>query len=171
MTKESIHSSPEHVAHRRKTIKSFKARANAKLSPIDKFADFLTRSFGAVPFLIFNAIFFSIWITLNIGAFGPEAIIDPFPFSFLTLIVSLEAIFLAIIVLISQNRQARVEELREEVELYINTYAEAEITKMIYLQTLLLEKSGIDLSKDEELKTMLKVLESNEIEKELEKQL
>lgn len=171
MTKESIHSSPEHVAHRRKTIKSFKARANAKLSPIDKFADFLTKSFGTVPFLIFNAIFFSIWIIWNIGVFGKETIIDPFPFSFLTLIVSLEAIFLAIVVLISQNREARVAELREELELYINTYAETEITKIIYLQTLLLKKNGIDISTDEDVQTMIKNLESDKIEKELEKQL
>lgn len=87
------------------------------------------------------------------------------------MVVSLEANFLAIIVLISQNRQARVAELREEVDLYINTYAESEITKVIYLQKLLLEKNGVDLSKDEELMRILEDLESDKIEKELGNQL
>ncbi len=97
--------------------------------------------------------------------------IDPFPFGLLTMVVSLEAIFLAIIVLISQNREARVAELREEVELYINTYAENEITKVMYLLTLLIEKSGIDVSKDEDLKDMLISIDSDAVENELEKQL
>lgn len=97
--------------------------------------------------------------------------IDPFPFGLLTMVVSLEAIFLAIIVLISQNREARIAELREEVELYINTYAENEITKILYLQSLLLKKHGIDTSEDTEIAEMLKNLEADKIEHELEKQL
>jgi uncharacterized membrane protein len=95
----------------------------------------------------------------------------PFPFGLLTTVVSLEAIFLAIIVLISQNREARIAELREEVELYINTYAEDEITKVMYLITLLLEKNGIDVSEDTDLRNMLQNVDSDVIEKELEKQL
>ena len=87
------------------------------------------------------------------------------------MIVSLEAIFLAIIVLISQNRQGKIAELREEIELYISTYAETEITKLIYLQTLLLKKNGIDISQDQEVKDMLESLEPVKIEEELKKQL
>lgn len=162
---------PDHVIHRRKTIRSFKARANAKRSFVDKIADVLTASFGTVFFLILNAMFFAVWILWNTGLISFMPIVDPFPFGLLTTMVSLEAIFLAIIVLISQNREARVAELREEIELYINTYAENEITKMMYLQTLLLEKNGIDLSEDKDLQAMLKTLESDKIEKELEKQL
>jgi uncharacterized membrane protein len=87
------------------------------------------------------------------------------------MIVSLEAIFLAIIVLISQNRESNIAELREEIDLYINTYAESEITKLIYLQTLLLKKNGIDISEDQEVKNMLESLEPGKIGEELEKQL
>jgi uncharacterized membrane protein len=171
MTRKAILTTPEVAAQRRNTIRSFKARANAKRSATDKFADFLTAAFGTVFFLVFNAAFFAVWIIWNTGMVPGIGVLDPFPFGLLTMVVSLEAIFLAIIVLISQNREARVAELREEVELYINTYAESEITKLIYLQTLLLEKNGIDISKDEDLQNMLKSLESDEIEKELEKQL
>lgn len=159
------------VRHRKLTIQSFKAKADKRRSSMDRFADFLTAAFGTVTFLILNALFFLFWILWNTGTIHQLPVVDPFPFGFLTMVVSLEAIFLAIVVLISQNRQAKVAELREEVDLYINTYAESEITKLIYLQKLLLEKNGVDLSKDEELERMLKVLESDKIEQELGNQL
>ncbi|MBI4087063.1 DUF1003 domain-containing protein [Candidatus Kaiserbacteria bacterium] len=155
----------------RNVVRSFKAKANERRSLIDKIADSLTGIFGTISFLCLNALFFMLWIASNIGLFSDVPLFDPFPFGLLTMIVSLEAIFLAIIVLISQNREAKVAELREEVELYINTYAEREITKLIYLQTLLLKKNGIDISTDADVGQMLKELESDEIEKELEKQL
>lgn len=171
MTRQPLLSKPEHTIHRRHTIRSFKAKMNANRSVTDRIADTLTTSFGSVLFLTINILFFALWIIWNTGTIPFLPVIDPFPFGLLTTMVSLEAIFLAIIVLISQNREARIAELREEVELYINTYAENEITKMIYLQTLLLEKNGIDLSKDNDLKEMLKTLEEDKIEKALAQQL
>lgn len=164
-------SSPEKVRRKRNTIKSFKAKANTKRTAFEKFADFLTHFFGTVTFFVGNTLFFVMWIVWNLGLIPVVPIIDPFPFFLLTTFVSLEAIFLAIIVLISQNREAKIAELREEVELYINTYAESEITKIMYLLTLLLEKHGIDISHDKDLQKMLKSLESEAIEKELERQL
>lgn len=166
-----LSSTSQDVARRRASIRSFKAKTDAKRSTTDKIADFLTASFGTVFFLVFNLVFFAVWILWNTGMIPGLAIIDPFPFGLLTMVVSLEAIFLATVVLISQNREARINELREEVELYINTYAESEITKLMYLQTLLLKKNGIDISKDADVQQMLTSLESEEIEKELKKQL
>ena len=150
-------------ARRRKAIQSFKAKLNARRTATEKLADWLTTSFGTITFFTVNAVFFFIWIAFNT--------VDPYPFNFLTMVVSLEAIFLAIIVLISQNREARITELREEVELYVNTQAESEITKMLHLVVQLLEKNGIDVSGDKELQSMLKSLNEDEIGAELEKQL
>ena len=161
----------EGVERKRRTIQSFKARANQNRSSSDKLADLLTVSFGTVSFLLLNVVFFALWVLWNTGAIPGLTPIDPFPFGLLTMVVSLEAIFLAIVVLISQNREAKVAELREEVELYINTYAEDEITKVMHLLTLLLEKNGIDVSKDEDLQDMLQEVDSDVIEDELEKQL
>lgn len=171
MSRKKLIPSAEQAEQRRTAIRSFKAKANAKRSRADKFADALTAYFGTVLFLLINVAFFSVWLLWNTGHIPGLSIKDPFPFGLLTTIVSLEAIFLAIIVLISQNREARVTELREEVELYINTYAENEITKLMYLLTLLLEKNGIDVSQDADLESMLKNIEGDEIEQELEKQL
>jgi len=161
----------EKTARKKEAIQSFKAKADAKRTTGDKIADWLTTSFGTISFLILNAVFFAVWIILNLGVLPNIPPFDPFPFGLLTMCVSLEAIFLAIIVLISQDRGNRTAELREEIELYINTYAENEITKLMYLQTLLLKKNGIDVSADKELQNMLLNLESDKIEQELERQI
>lgn len=171
MSKKTKLAEPARIVHRRHAISSFKNRANANRTLPEKIADTMTELFGTMSFLIANGILFTIWFAWNTSLIPGLTPLDPFPFELLTMIVSLEAIFLSIVVLISQNRAAHIAELREEIDLYINTFSEAEITKIIYLQTLLLEKHGIDLSKDKELQVMLKTLESDKIEHELEKQL
>ena len=85
--------------------------------------------------------------------------------------VSLEAIFLAITVLISQNRAAKIDDLRDEIDLQINTISEEEITKMIELQLLLLKKNGIDVSKDPELEQMLEPMDTEKIEESLKREI
>ncbi len=156
--------------HQRLVVKSYRARADAKRSFSDKFADNLTSKFGSVIFLTLNALWFVTWITLNSGIIPGLEPFDPFPFGLLTMVVSLEAIFLAIIVLISQNRAARVAELREEIDLQINSIAETEISKTIMLLGLLLEKNGIKLD-DPEIADMARPIRSHDIERILEKQL
>lgn len=155
---------------RRHIIKSFKAEANARRTFSEKIADALTDKLGSMLFLIINAVFFFIWIILHTGIFPEATKFDPYPFNFLTLVVSLEAIFLAVIVLISQNRSAKVDELREEITLQIDTIAEEEISKLLELQIKILQKQGIDLSKDPELLEMIEPTSPEKIERALEKE-
>lgn len=155
---------------RRGVIQSFEAKSRANRSLAEKVADFITAHLGSMPFLIINALWFSLWIVINTGVIPVIPQFDPFPFGLLTMVVSLEAIFLAIIVLISQNRAGKIDDLREEVDLQINTIAEEEITKMMELQILLLKKNGIDVSKDTELQEMLEPLDPAKIEESLGKQ-
>jgi uncharacterized membrane protein len=166
---KSLHLHKGDVEERRKVIKSFKAKADAKRTMAEKFADTLTTKFGTVSFLFINAVWFTVWIIINKGL-TPLSIFDPFPFGLLTMIVSLEAIFLAIIVLISQNREARIAELREEIELQISTLAEGETTKLISLMVILLKKQGIVIN-DSELSFMLKPTDTAKLERDLEKEL
>ncbi len=156
---------------RRMVIKSFKAKADSKRTGPEKFADLLTIRFGSVLFLSLNATWFFVWIVLNTNIIPGLKAFDPFPFGLLTMIVSLEAIFLAIIVLISQNREAKVGELREEIELQLNTMSEGEVTKLIKMTSLLLKKQGINIENDPELKEMLKPFDSDAVEKQLEKDI
>lgn len=161
----------ERLRVRRHIIKSIKAKADRQRSQSEKLADVMTRVFGSTPFLILNLLFFFIWVVINLNLFPNIAPFDPFPFNFLTMVVSLEAIILAIFVLISQNRAARVDDLREEIDLQVNLIAEEEVTKIMKMLTLLMEKNGIDISKDKELQKMLRPINTSELEERLKRQI
>jgi uncharacterized membrane protein len=162
---------PQVIGRRRRVIKSLKAQADLRRSPAERFADWLTDYFGTVGFLSMNALWFVVWIVINMGWIPGIRPFDPFPFGLLTMVVSLEAIFLAIIVLISQNRAAKIADLREEIDLQINTLAEEEVTKMIELQIKLLEKNGVTVDQDPDLERMLRPLHSSDIQQSLANQL
>jgi CRP/FNR family cyclic AMP-dependent transcriptional regulator len=100
--------------------------AEKRLTLGERIADAIAEFSGSMPFLIGNAIWFSLWILWNQSWFpGPD--FDPFPFGLLTMIVSLEAIFLSIFVLISQNRQSLKDRLAAEIDHQVNTKAEIEV--------------------------------------------
>lgn len=159
------------VQQGRQYIHSLKIRADEKRSTSEKMADWITQSFGSMTFLIINVLWFAIWIVLNLGFIPAVEPFDPFPFGLLTMIVSLEAIILAIFVLISQNRAEKVANLRQEVDLQVDRIAEEELTKLLQMVSLLLEKQGIDVSNDEELQAMLGPTNMEELEQALEEQV
>ncbi len=156
---------------RRQVIKSFEAKANGSRTIAERIADFMTTSFGSFTFFFANTILFLFWILINTNQIPQIKPFDPFPFNLLTMVVSLEAIFLSIIVLMSQNRASKIDDIRDEIDLQITTIAEEEITKMMELQVMILKKQGIDISTDQELQQMLEPTDTNRIEKELEKQM
>lgn len=102
-------------------------------------ADRITAFSGSMSFLFLNAGFFALWIWLNTLPLGIEAF-DPYPFGFLTMVVSLEAIFLSCFVLISQNREAQKDRARNENDYLINAKAEIEIRSLHQKIDILLEE-------------------------------
>ena len=125
-----------------------------KMSPLERITDWIAWFSGSLYFLILTALWFAIWIAVNTLPLGVPAF-DPFPFGLLTMIVSLEAIFLSCFVLISQNRQAEKDHLRSDVEYDVNIKAEMEIAhlhektdrmneqvleKLAFVERLLIEK-------------------------------
>jgi CRP/FNR family cyclic AMP-dependent transcriptional regulator len=99
------------------------------LSTLQKIADWIAWFSGSMPFLLINLIWFGAWIIVNTFPLGIPAF-DPYPFGLLTMIVSLEAIFLSCFVLISQNRQAEKDHVRSDVEYEINIKAELEVAHL-----------------------------------------
>ncbi len=89
---------------------------------------------------------FSTWITMNTVLSSKP--IDPYPFNFLTMVVSLEAIFLSTFIMISENRQEKVDERRSHLDLQINLLAEQENTKMLQLLNAIALKVGVDPRSD-----------------------
>lgn len=95
---------------------------------LERISDWLAWFSGSMPFLITHSIWFISWITLN--RFILSRPFDDYPFGLLTMIVSLEAIFLACFVLISQNRQAQKDKVRADIEYEVNIKAELEIAHL-----------------------------------------
>lgn len=93
----------------------------------EKLSDFLTTIAGDIRFVYFSVAWFFIWIALNVGLIPGLQPFDPYPFGFLTMVVSLEAIFLSLFVLISQNRGAIREKVRNDIEYDVNLRAGEEI--------------------------------------------
>ncbi len=103
--------------------------AEEKISALQRIADWISWFSGSMSFLLLNAIWFVIWIALNTLPLGVPQF-DPYPFGLLTMIVSLEAIFLSCFVLISQNRQAEKDRVRSDIEYEVNIKAELEVAHL-----------------------------------------
>jgi uncharacterized membrane protein len=152
-----------------RAVRAIKANFAAELTPIERLGNRLTVIAGSTPFLVAHVLWFGVWIGWNVSA-GPRAF-DPFPFGLLTMIVSLEAIFLSVFVLMTQNRESAIAEVREEVTLAVNLRVEEEVTKVLQLVAGLYSRLGQQVADDPELAEMLQPLDAEEIERDLTEQL
>ena len=114
---------------RTRVSKNLNEEMSIHLGILDRISDWLAWFSGSMPFLISHSVWFIVWISLNTIILGDRAF-DPFPFGLLTMIVSLEAIFLACFVLISQNRQAQKDKVRADIEYEVNIKAELEVAHL-----------------------------------------
>ena len=97
-----------------------------------RMADWISEFSGSLPFLFIHCGLFALWIVLNTGPLAHSSLggWDPFPYGFLTMCVSLEAIILSVFVLLSQNRQVARERTRNDIEYRVNLKAELEIAHL-----------------------------------------
>jgi len=124
------------------TIIHLRTKAARERSLQSRIADVITSFSGRMIFAYVHIIWFGIWILLNTGAFGVHAF-DPFPYGLLTMVVSLEAIFLSTFVLISQNRLGEETERRADLDLHIGLLTEHELTRVLQMLDVIQEKLGI----------------------------
>ncbi|MBC7933148.1 MAG: DUF1003 domain-containing protein [Rubrivivax sp.] len=113
---------------RRRVSRNVNEEVEERLSTLQRIADWIAWFSGSMPFLIINAAWFIIWISINTFPGLPQ--FDPYPFGLLTMIVSLEAIFLSCFVLISANRQAEKDKVRADIEYEVNIKAELEVAHL-----------------------------------------
>jgi uncharacterized membrane protein len=149
---------------------AIKAQYASRRSILDRFVDWLNEVAGSTAFLVWHAIGFAVWLLWNTGKFGIKPI-DPYPFGLMTMIVSLEAIFLSIFVLMAQQREASIAELREELGLQVSLRVEQEVTKTLQLVAGLYTRLGHRVSDDPELTRMLQPLDVKGIERDLLEQI
>lgn len=118
----------------------------------DRAADRVTAATGSMTFVGINVAWFVVWILLNLPQMPTQ--FDPFPFSLLTMVVSLEAIVLAVLVLISEHAQSRRADRRARIELQVNLLAEREISKLVGLVAEIHEHLGLQPLVSEEVREM-----------------
>jgi uncharacterized membrane protein len=113
---------------RRRVSRNVNDIVDEKLTLGQRVADIIADFSGSITFLVLNALFFLAWLVWNLL---PGFAFDPFPFGLLTMIVSLEAIFLSIFVLVSQNRQATKDRIRNELDYQVNLKAELGVSTLL----------------------------------------
>jgi uncharacterized membrane protein len=125
-----------------RTIIHLRTKAAHQRGRQDHIADVITSFSGRMIFAYVHLAWFGIWILLNTGRFG-VGVFDPFPYGLLTMIVSLEAIFLSTFVLISQNRLGEETERRADLDLHIGLLTEHELTRVLQMLDAIQDKLGI----------------------------
>ena len=149
------------------TLVEVRQREEEGKSLQERAADTITVFSGSMAFVYIHAVLFAGWILVNTGLVGVKPV-DPYPFNFLTMVVSLEAIFLSTFVLISQNRMAAVADKRADLDLQINLLAEHEITRILKLVDAMADKMGIEEGKDPEIDELEKDVAPEMVLKEME---
>lgn len=145
-------------------------QAEKNRSGAERLADLVARVAGSTPFIILHVVWFGAWVLLNLGTVSAITPWDPFPFSFLTLVVSLEAIFLSLLVLMAQNRLTKDADKRAHLDLQINMLAEQESTATLRMLEQICQHLGISGPGEEEHE-LATATDVNELAKSLDDKL
>ncbi|MDE2361010.1 MAG: DUF1003 domain-containing protein [Betaproteobacteria bacterium] len=125
---------PDHISQNIDSIRAFYRREEQKISDSQRLLETVGGFMGGPYYLASVLAFVALWILANAL---PELLgrqpLDPPPFFWLQGVVSLGALLTATVVLITQNREAKLEEQRSELELQVNLLTEQKTTKLIRL--------------------------------------
>lgn len=152
-----------------KAICELEKNALARRSLSARIGDSVAMQAGRMWFIFVHIGWFAVWILLNWG--HSKAAFDPLPFPFLTMIVSLESIFLSLFILMSQNRSSAQADQRNHLDLQINLLSEDENTKMLQMLQALCEYHKLAIAQDAEIAAMTRRTEINEVLSELQDNL
>ncbi len=150
------------------TIINSRRTAAEQRTTEERLADAITDFSGRMYFVYFHIVWFAVWILINLGVLGIQPF-DPYPFGLLTMIVSLEAIFLATFVLISQNRLSAEADRRADLDLQIGLLTEYELTRVLNMLDAIQDKMGIDNDNDQELIDLEKNVHPEDVLKEMDR--
>ena len=156
------------------TLRNIKTISDLEKSALDsrtlsaRLGDLIAAKAGKTWFVLFHIVWFGTWLWFNLHKATP---FDPFPFAFLTMIVSLESTFLSLFILMSQNSSKIAADRRNHLELQINLLSEDENTKMLQMLQALCEHHKLPIGKDPEIKSMTRKTEIHEVLSELEDHL
>jgi len=136
-----------------RTLVALKRHRNRQRSLQDRTADAITDFSGSMAFVYIHVVLFAAWMILGNGYLGFPRF-DPYPYQLLTMVVSLEAIFLSTFVLVSQNRMAKEADQRADLDLHIDLLSEHEVTRILKMLDAIQDKLGIANDEDRELREL-----------------
>jgi uncharacterized membrane protein len=136
----------------------------------EQVADSVTKSAGSPGFIVFHLFWFTGWILVNTGSIPGVRPFDPFPFNFLTLVVSLEAIFLTLLVLMTQKRMTKEADKRAHIDLQVNMLAEQEGTMILKMVQRIGQHLGLEKEMDEAVHELARKTDVHQIAETLEKE-
>lgn len=125
------------------TVAALERRLIEDRTWLDRFASAIGGFTGSIYFVLVHLVWITLWFVINTGHFLGMRKFDPYPFIFLSMIVSVEAVLLSTFVLMKQNRMAERVDQRDHLNLQIDLLAEEEITKILQLQRLICERLQI----------------------------
>ena|SRR5438067_6712776 len=152
-------------------IMSIEREAVAARSIGERLGDLIARQAGRLWFIVAHLIWFAVWVLFNAGLIPSLGAFDRYPYQFLNFVVSLEAIFLSLFILMSQNRANKQADARTHLDLQINLLAEQEATKMLQMLQKLCEHHKLIIAKDPELGRLMNPTEPEVVLKELKENL
>jgi len=169
---ESARATSESAQENIRTIAKLEQETIEHRALSERIGDAFTRVMGSLGFVVAHAIGFGAWFLFNLGLIPGIEPFDPFPFGILTLIVSAEGVFLAIFVLLSQNRMSRLSSQRAHLNLQISLLAEQETTKLLQHLQRISEHLGIPQSAlDQEVERLSQKTHLETLAEELKKTL
>ena len=148
-------------------IQALEAAEHSKASTADRLADAVTAFAGSITFVWITVLLIGGWVAWNVAAPAQERI-DPFPFPLLTLVLSIEAIFLSIFILMSQNRAARVSDKRSHLDLQLNLLSEQENTKMLLMLERIGEAVGVETLGDPDVDVLVQATEPEALSRQID---
>ena len=138
-------------------------------SRLERIGDTIAIQAGRPWCVVFHAVWFAVWIALNVPSSGGIKQFDPFPYPFLTMVVSLESIFLVLFLLMSQNRSSGQAEQRAHLDLQINLLSEDENTKMLQMLQALCAHHGLPIAHDREVEKLAGRVDAADVIEEIKK--
>ena len=137
-------------------------------SRVEKLGDGIARFFGSLWFIAAHAVFFTIWILLNVRVLPGVEAFDPYPFPFLGFIVGIEFIFLTTFVLMNQNLQSKRQEQWGHLTLQVAMLTEQEVTNNMRMLHLICQHLGLEKA-DQESRDLAQATPVTALVEEIEK--
>jgi len=134
------------------TISKMEQAFNLHRTLGERVADMFAKFVGSWPFIIGQSIILVIWMAFNVVAWFKHW--DPYPFILLNLMLSFQAAYAGPIIMMSQNRQARLDERRNKLDLQINLLSEQENTEMLRMLRKICERMDIPHEDEPDLEAL-----------------